>query len=77
MLKVLDKLSVSNIYCVFVEGDVGTLKNGLKLTDEKGNRFEVQTIGMTHFRKVEDCLHYANIVLSGDVENIGKALYPV
>ena len=47
------------------------------MIDEKGNKFEVQTVGMTHFRKVEDCRRYANIVLSGDVENIGKALYLV
>ena len=77
MFKVLDKLPVGNIYCVFVEGDTGSLKNGLKLTDEKGNKFEVQTVGMTHFRNVEDFLRYANIVLDGDVENIGETLYPV
>lgn len=77
MFKVLGKLPVGNIFCVSVEGDAGVLKNGLKLTGEKGNKFEVQTIGMTHYRNVEDRFHYANIVLSGDVENIGKALYPV
>lgn len=77
MFKVLDKLPVGNIFCVSVEGDVGSLKNGLKLTDEKGNKFEVQTIGMTHYRNVEDRFRYADIVLSGDVENIGETLYPV
>ena len=77
MLKVLDKLPVGDIYCVCVEGDIRSLKNGLKLTDEKGNKFELQTVGMTHFRNVEDCLRYAHIVLDGDVENIGEALYQV
>ncbi len=77
VFKVLDKLPVGDIYCVCVEGDIGSLKNGLKLTDEKGNIFDLQTVGMTHFRNVEDCLRYAHIVLGGDVENIGETLYLV
>ena len=77
MYKVLGKLRVGKIYCVSVEGDTFSLKNGLELVDEKGNKFEIKTVGMTHYQKVDDFLRYADIVLSGDVENIGETLYPV
>ena len=75
VLKVLGKLLVGNTYCVSVEGDIQSLKNGLKLIDEKGNEFEIKTVAMPHYRVIEDFRHCAELVLSGDVENIGEVLY--
>lgn len=74
MLKVLDKLPVGNMYCVSVEGDVSLLKNGLKLIDEKENIFEIETVAMTCFKDIKDLRHRAELVLRGNVENIGEQL---
>lgn len=77
MFKVLDRLSLpNNIHCVSIEGDIKFLKIGLKLLDEKGNIFEIESVGMTHFRNMEDLAKYADVVLCGDVENIGTMLCP-
>ena len=75
MFKVLDKLCVSDMYSILVEGDTSLLANGLKLIDEKGNVFEIETVGMTKYQKIDDYKKYANIVLCGDVENIGETLF--
>ena len=75
MFKVLDKLRVSDMYSVLVEGDTSLLENGLKLIDETGNVFEIETVGMTKYQNVDDYKKYANIVLCGDVENIGESLF--
>lgn len=76
MFKVLDKLPVGNIDCVSVEGNIALLKNGLKLIDEKGNVFEIATVATTNYHNIEDFKSYAEIVLVGDVKNIGQHLYP-
>ena len=75
MFKVLDKLRVSDMYSILVEGDTSLLANGLKLIDEIGNVFEIETVGMTKYHNVDDYKKYANIVLCGDVENIGETLF--
>lgn len=75
MFKVLDKLHVGNTYCVSVEGDTGLLKNGLMLIDEIGNIFELKTVAMTHYRDIEEYKKHAELVLCGDVENIGEKLF--
>ena len=76
MFKVSDKLKlpVDDKYCVSVEGDTSLLKKGLTLIDEKENVFMIESVGMTHFQNVEDFQHSADLLLSGDVENIGKYL---
>ena len=66
---------MGNMYCVSVEGDISLLKNGLILTDEKENIFKIETMAMTHYQNVKDFQHYAEFVLSGDMENIGECLY--
>lgn len=76
MFKVLDKLCLPNIHCVSVEGDIKILEKGVKLLDEKGNIFEIESVGMTEHRNIEDYTKYADVVLCGDVENIGTMLYP-
>ena len=76
MFKVLDKLHLGkNMYCVSVEGDIQRLKNGLKLVDEKGNTFEIETVAMTDYQNIEDYKNHAELVLFGDIENIGKNLF--
>lgn len=75
MLKVLGKLLVGNVYCVSVEGNIQFIKNGIKLIDEKGSEFEIRTVAMPHYKNTEDYKYCAELVLSGDVENIGKVLY--
>ena len=63
------------MYSVLVEGDTSLMENGLKLIDETGNVFEIETVGMTKYQNVDDYKKYANIVLCGDVENIGESLF--
>lgn len=75
MLKVLDKLHVGNRYCVSGEGDIQQLKNGLKLIDEKGNMFEIETVAMSDYQNIEDYKKHANLVLFGDIEKMGKNLF--
>lgn len=75
VFKVLDKLFLPNMYSVSVEGNTKLLRKGLKLIDEKGNVFEIETIGMTKYQNIEDYKKYAEIVLSGDVANIGATLF--
>lgn len=73
--KVLDNLRVGNTYCVSIEGDMQLLKKGQKLSDEKGNMYEVETVGMSHYQNIEDYKKRAEIVLGGDVENMGDTLF--
>ncbi len=74
VFKVLDKLCLPNNYCVSVEGDTQLLRNGLKLIDEKGNIFVVETVAMTEYLNVENHERYADIVLRGDIKNLGTTL---
>ena len=73
--KVLDKLRVGNTYCVSIEGDMQFLKKGQKLSDEKGDMYVVETVGMSHYQNIEDYKKRAEIVLGGDVENMGDTLF--
>lgn len=72
MFKVLDKLRIGNKYIVSVEGDILLLKNGLKLIDEKGNIFEIYTIGMPHYENIKYNKNHAELVLKGDIEKMGE-----
>lgn len=75
MFQVRDRLCLGKVYCVSVEGDVWRLRSGAQLTDEKGNIFVIETVGMTHYRNIEDRHRYAEIVLCGDVEKLGENLF--
>lgn len=75
MFKVLDKLQVGMVYCVSVKGNTQFLKNGLKLIDEKGNTFEIITVAISHYQNMEDYKKYAEIILNGDIENMGDVLF--
>lgn len=75
MLKVLDKFYLGNMSCVSVEGDIQQLKNGLKLIDEKGNTFEIETVAMSDYHNIEDYKKHAELVLFGDIEDMGKNLF--
>ena len=74
MLNVLDKIHVGNLHCFSVEGNIDLLKNGLKLTDEKGNEFIIKSIGIPQYHNPEDCKTRVELVLNGDIENIGVTL---
>lgn len=63
------------MYCVSIEGNTTLLKNGLELIDEKGNVFKIKTIAMSHYKKVKNYRRFAELVLSGNVEEIGEILY--
>lgn len=75
MFKVRDRLCLGGTYCVSVEGDVWRLRSGTQLMDEKGNIFVIETVGMSHYRNIENIHRYAEIVLCGDVENLGENLF--
>lgn len=74
MYKVLSKIHVGNICCVSVEGDISLLKNGLKLADEDGNIYKVETVGMTHYQNIEEHRIHAELVLKGNTDKIGETL---
>ena len=61
--------------CVSVEGDIQQLKNGLKLIDEKGNMFDIETVAMSDYHNIEDYKKHAELVLIGDIENMGKNVF--
>lgn len=75
VFRVMEKLQIGNIYCVTVMGDIVFLKNGLKLIDEKQNHYIIETVAMSGYHNLEDYKKYAEIVLCGDIENIGEALF--
>ena len=76
MYKVLCKYQIANtnIYCIDVEGKIQFLKNGIRLKDEKGNIFVIQSVGMTKYKNIEDYKKYATLLLAGKIEDIGKNL---
>lgn len=74
MFKILDRLCIGGINIVSVEGDTLLLKNGLKLIDEKGNIYEIDTVGMPHYKNLKDNRMHAELVLKGDIEKIGNTL---
>ncbi len=75
VFRVIEKLQIGNVYCVTVMGDISILKNGLKLIDEKQHCFKIETVAMSRYHKLEDYKKYAEIVLCGDIENIGEKLF--
>ena len=77
VFKVLGKIRIGSVYGVSVEGDSSILRKGLKLIDEKGNTFELESVGMVHYKNINiEYIHnHAEILLRGDVEHIGKTLF--
>ena len=37
--------------------------------------YEVETVGMPHYQNIEEYKKHAEIVLDGDVENMGDTLF--
>ena len=69
--------TIGKKYSVSVEGDVTLLKTGLKLKDENGNIFIIESIGMVNYRDRESIHNYkkhAEIILKGDIKKLGKNL---
>ena len=74
MFRILQKFKIADRYCISVEGDSQLLKNGIKLKDEKGNVFIIESIGMVSYKNVNDYKRYAELFLIGDLKNIGERL---
>jgi hypothetical protein len=74
MYKVVYKFKIADRWCVDVEGDTQYLKNGIKLKDEKGNVFVIQSIAIVDHKNMEYYKKYALLLLIGEIENIGKNL---
>lgn len=74
MYKIMQKFQVTNKYCISVEGDTKFLKKGIKVKDEKGNIFIIESIGMVNYKNIDDYKKYAELFLIGDVKSIGKSL---
>lgn len=74
MYVVRQLFKIADRYCVSVEGDSQQLKNGIKLKDEKGNIFIIESIGMINYKNINDYKRYAELLLTGDVTNIGERL---
>lgn len=64
-----------NTYCVSIEGDIKLLQNGLNLTDEKGNVFQITSVAMVKYQNAKEYERFAELVLNGNVENIGETLF--
>lgn len=74
MYVVRQLFKIADRYCVSVEGDSQQLKNGIKLKDEKGNIFIIESIGMINYKNINDYKRYAELLLTGDVTSIGERL---
>lgn len=58
MYKVSQKFAIGTKYCISVEGDVTLLKTGLKLKDENGNIFIIESVGMVNYKEKESIKNY-------------------
>ncbi len=74
MYEVIQKFQIANKYCIFVKGNPEFLKKEMQLEDEKGNIFIIESIGMVHYKNIGDYQKYAELLLIGNIENIGKNL---
>lgn len=74
MFKVLDIAYIGENSCVSVTGNLLLLKNGLELVDEKGHRFVVKSIGLAHYKNVEDMSKRAELILKGETKDMGRVL---
>lgn len=50
------------------------MKNGIKLRDENGSDFIIESIGMTNHKNIKDYEKYAELFLKGNIDNIGRYL---
>lgn len=75
MFRVLDIFHIANYTCVSIEGDMQQLKNGIMLSDEKGNIFQVESVAMSEYHNIEDIHRRGEVVLRGNTEEIGVSLY--
>ena len=50
MFIIRQKFNIADKYCISVEGDSQLLKNGMRLKDENGNIFVIESIGMVNYK---------------------------
>lgn len=73
-MDIMKSLKIGQNISVEINDNGMNLKNGEFVTDENGNRFEILSVAMinNHTRLIDS---NAELLLSGDVNNIGKKLY--
>ena len=74
MFIIRQKFNIADKYGISVEGDSQLLKNGMRLKDENGNIFVIESIGMVNYKNINDYKKNAELFLIGDIKNIGTSL---
>lgn len=74
MFKVLDILYIRDKCCVTIEGDCRLINNGLRLIDENENEFIIESVGMVNYINQENFLKFAQIIITGNTQSLGKIL---
>lgn len=71
---IINSLKIGQNISVQINDNGMNLKNGGYVTDENGKRFKILSVAMinNHTRLIDS---NAELLLSGDVDNIGKELY--
>ena len=75
-MNIINSLKIGQNLSVQINDNGINLKNGGYVADEKGNRFKILSVAMinNHKRLIDS---NAELLLAGDVNNIGKKLYTI
>lgn len=74
MFIIRQKFNIADKYCISVQGDSQLLKNGMRLKDENGNIYIIESIGMVSYKNINDYKKNTELFLIGDINNIGTNL---
>ncbi len=77
MFKVSDVFKIGDKLSVTFEGNCQELKNGTKLKDDKGNIFDVLSIGMTRYSEPADISKSTTALITPCNIEKGSVLYSV
>lgn len=75
MFKIIDIFAVGNMLSVSFEGNCEELKSGSRLTDNKGNFYNVISVAMTRHDSPEDISKSTNILISPNTAKLNDMLY--
>ena len=75
-MDIINSLKIGQNISVQINDNGINLKNGGYVADENGNRFKILSVAMinNHKRLIDS---NAELLLAGDVNNIGKKLYTI
>lgn len=75
-MDIINSLKIGQNISVQINDNGIKLKNGGYVADENGNRFKILSVAMinNHKRLIDS---NAELLLAGDVNNIGKKLYTI